>query len=845
MTKDLPPWIITSLRRIDLTVPMKINPFSWKRRFDEEAPLKSSPMKINLKMLAEMLPMIFRVMRRLHEDKKRGRQSPMNMFTGSMISHDMGVPLGGLGGGSLVRGFRGDFNRWQMQPGMVHYGAVAADQFCLWAQRPGQPAQALVLNPGSPQDGSLSAWNWGMPASIGTYHALFPRAWTTYEQPVAGLRLTCRQISPVIPHNYQESSLPAGIFIWEIENSGDTEVDMALMFTFQNGTGTANDLAGGHANHLVKLPAPGGEIVSLELQHIHRQPKPLAPGQKLKQQSIFEDPLSFAIATQDLPGLEISYTTRFLSNASGKELWEDFCTDGRLENSENEEPASKGQSIAAALAVRLQIPAGEIRQVVFGLAWDMPVARFGCGTGWYRRYTRFYGRDGRAAARIARDAILNHPAWEQQIGAWQEPVLSEPGLPDWYKAMLFNETYYLVDGGTIWTDGREGDGSSPERESLPEPGIGHFAYLESHEYLYYNTYDVHFSASFALAMLWPQLELSLQRDYIHSLAVEHPELLTMFLSGQRAPRKVKSVIPHDLGSPAEDPWHELNAYTAQDVCRWKDLNPKFVLQIYRDYLLTGDREFLVEAWPAAWEAVENLKKYDRDGDGLIENEGYPDQTYDTWSACGPSAYSGGLWLACLNALGAMAEILGLADESQKYHELLKKAQKAYEDKLWNGEYYLYDTSTSGHHDSIMADQLAGQWFNHACGLPDILPVEHVRSALKKVFDYNVRRFFDGQRGAVNGMRPDGRLDKSNLQSQEMWIGTTFSLAAEMLQEGLRQEAFSTAEGIYRAIYQDFGLFFQTPEAINADGVYRATGYMRPLAVWAMQWALDRQLVRAT
>lgn len=28
----------------------------------------------------------------------------------------------------------------------------------------------------------------------------------------------------------------------------------------------------------------------------------------------------------------------------------------------------------------------------------------------------------------------------------------------------------------------------------------------------YNTYDVHFYASFALVMLWPKLELSLQYD---------------------------------------------------------------------------------------------------------------------------------------------------------------------------------------------------------------------------------------------------------------------------------------------------------------------------------------------
>lgn len=38
-----------------------------------------------------------------------------------------------------------------------------------------------------------------------------------------------------------------------------------------------------------------------------------------------------------------------------------------------------------------------------------------------------------------------------------------------------------------------------------------------------------------------------------------------------------------MGSPSEAPWALTNAYNFQDVSRWKDLGPKFVLQIYRDY----------------------------------------------------------------------------------------------------------------------------------------------------------------------------------------------------------------------------------------------------------------------
>ena len=52
---------------------------------------------------------------------------------------------------------------------------------------------------------------------------------------------------------------------------------------------------------------------------------------------------------------------------------------------------------------------------------------------------------------------------------------------------------------------------------------GRFAYLEGHEYRMYNTYDVHFYASHALANLWPNLQVSLQYDFkdaIHSEMTE-------------------------------------------------------------------------------------------------------------------------------------------------------------------------------------------------------------------------------------------------------------------------------------------------------------------------------------
>ena len=54
--------------------------------------------------------------------------------------------------------------------------------------------------------------------------------------PGQNVKLTCHQISPIIPHNYKDSSLPASIFDWTIENHNNEDIELSLMFTWQSGT---------------------------------------------------------------------------------------------------------------------------------------------------------------------------------------------------------------------------------------------------------------------------------------------------------------------------------------------------------------------------------------------------------------------------------------------------------------------------------------------------------------------------------------------------------------------------------------------------------------------------------
>ena len=43
----------------------------------------------------------------------------------------------------------------------------------------------------------------------------------------------------------------------------------------------------------------------------------------------------------------------------------------------------------------------------------------------------------------------------------------------------------------------------------------------------------------------------------------------------------------------------MNAYVIHPTQEWKDLNTKFVLQVYRDYILLDSKEYLYDMYPRA------------------------------------------------------------------------------------------------------------------------------------------------------------------------------------------------------------------------------------------------------
>ena len=741
-----------------------------------------------------------------------------------------GAPVGGFGAGTFARTYGGNFSRWHLKTGTHKYEAVYANQFAMYQRVEGSPeGVAQVLSTDHPVGGSLSSWNWNYPVGAGDYYSLYPKSWYDYRWDKLPAHVTLEQFSPILPNNYRETSYPVAVYRWHAENPTNQTVHVSVLLSWTNMVGWSRGVSRDFSEHLsegdsnrFKTEARNGATMKGIVFDRHRSDLPVTD----------EWDGQMAIAAEESPSVEVSYQTTYSPDGNGVEVWAPFSKDGKLAN-DDRQWVSSGESLAGAIAVRFTLKPGEKRVVPMVISWDLPVVEFGSGRKWYRHYTDFYGITGTNAWKVAADGLVNAAKWSDAIDAWQAPYVEDESKPLWYRGELFNELYVLADGGSLW--GRPiGPGKNAQTT---------FGFLECFDYPFYNTLDVLFYGSMPLVDFWPDLDKQVLRQFADTVPTEVNDKYVWIWKSQQTgkaqfrTRKVKGAVPHDLGVPNEDPFIQTNQFSWQDTNGWKDLNPKFVLMVYRDFVFTGRKDiaFLRYTWPAVKEALEYLKQYARAGDGIPQNDGYPDQTYDEWVVRGESAYCGGLWLASLRAAEEMARTLGDTASVAKYHELFTRGQASYIKKLWNGEYFLYDTE-SEYKDDIQAEQLAGQWYANMTGLGDLVPPEMQRKALKKVFDFNVMKFGKGEMGAVSGMAADGSIihKTDNQQVGEVWTGATFSIAALMLSDGMKEEAYRTAWGVFHVVYETKGYWFRTPEAYDITGNFRASMYMRPAGIWAME-----------
>jgi non-lysosomal glucosylceramidase len=704
-----------------------------------------------------------------------------------------GVPLGGIGAGNFMFNLCGTFGPWELKTGYHEEKFLRQAAFHLFEQAAGQAPVTRTLA----TEDVLPAWN-KLQVGSGTYYALYPKAWFVYQGTTADVSL--KQFTPVIPHNYRETSYPVAIFEFHLSNPAADTLKLALMFTFPN-AGYGNDKRTGYSSQAVREEGITGVVM-----------KAASPQNNSTTQNT-----EWCIAAQEQSGTSVSYCTSWNGEGDGLDIYSDFGGDGLLSNGAIDESQS-----AAAVAVKITLAPGGSATVPFALSWDFPRVRFGGGTEWYRRYTEYFGFDADHSFLIAREALLNSSRWECDVDRWQSLIADEPEYPDWLKQAALNELYYDTFGGVFWENGCITKSTESSYGTLPPDDHKYFC-MECQEYRMCETFDVrHYEARHTLE-LWPEIERDVLKWFADYIANDP-----------------QGSAPHDAGSPDLDPFFRFSGYGSN----WQDMPSKFIQQAYAYYRKMQDSAFLEFVWPACLKTYNFMKTRDTNHNGLPDTG---NTTYDTWGLFGDNLLCGGLWIGALEALERMSAAKGDTVFWEQMRQEYEAAKPVLDNLLWSPEllYYKIDVSS----DAIMADGLNGERYCETTGLDPILPPERIASHLNQVFERCVQPLQDdngdgiGDVGVVNGRNSNGSPIGYG-QPSEVWTGSSYFVAAMMIHWGarmndeqLKERALKTAYGIYYQTWvnEQTAYFFNTPEAWNSlnPAINRAQQYQRPRAVWEL------------
>ena len=726
-------------------------------------------------------------------------------------SPNRGVALGGFGASSFMYNISGSFGPWELKICDSRFEQFwkSLPQAAFHYYEKGKDEHRPLAKTLSTDTNLKSSWD-KIKAGEAKYFALQPKGWVIYNSFTAKIKSLF--YSPIIAHNYKETSYPVAVFEYELYNPTQEKIEVALMLTWPQVPYSTLPRKG-YQTHLMKK----GDISGVVLKAFH--PENTAETQNSE----------WCIAAKKIKGDEvISYVLSWDKDGSGQDIWNDFSDDGMLSNESLDSSNS-----AIAMAVKVILNPFERRRIPFVISWDIPVVEFASGTQWWRKYTEYFGRDSDNSFDIAIEALNNYQEWEKKIGQWMNPVIENPKYPDWLKCAAFNELYYNQFGGVFYEAGLK-SGHKKEFMGLHQDDHKHFV-MESPIYRSANTLDVRHYSSIVFAKFWPEIEKDTLKSYADA---------TLHYKYERP--LPKGLVPHDVGDPTKwDPYFKFDVYRHDipNLPYWKDLHSKFIQQCWRYYYLYKDKEFLGYVWPACKATYNFMKTTDTDRDFLPNNH-KSDNTYDDWGLYGTSLLCGGLWVGALESMEKMAEIMDdpIFEEIKTW---LKKAKPELDKQLWHKKcgYYKIDTG-SKFPTAIMADGLNGQRYCEAYGLDNILPAKRMKSHLKQVYERCVKPMQDytgdgiGDIGAINGLKEDGSL-LNTLQSDEVWTGSTYFLAASMYHAGLKKEALQTAFGVYYITYKEesTAFWFNTPESWRIPTMKprpdNPEQYQRPRAIWEL------------
>ena len=358
-----------------------------------------------------------------------GVSQPVDGITGTVHSRrlDSGVPLGGIGAGSLQVMTDGRIgcatinNNWAFPTGdlpgcfaAVHVGGARA------------VSRILALN---------SAY--GLPAVRGLdFDGLYPVANLAYTDPALPVTVSQRAFSPLIPHDIRNSSFPAAAFVFRVANSSGAELEISIALAWENTLGLGGSSTTGpfdsRAENTVE-PVPDTEGFFAQ-KFVRLAGADTSAAGRLRNNASGEMTL---MAAPSRPQAIVT-TANWNAEARRPDWWDEFARDGSVHSAPSASGAGHGHP-AGVICVKLTLKPREVVDFPFAVAWYTP-QMITLEGGDYGHYYQNIWPGSYAAAR----GLLTE--WHSLLALteeWQKRILFS-NLPRWLARRLVNSVSPLT-----------------------------------------------------------------------------------------------------------------------------------------------------------------------------------------------------------------------------------------------------------------------------------------------------------------------------------------------------------------------------------------------------------------
>ena len=758
---------------------------------------------------------------------------PQRTFSGPQLS-EIAFPLGGIGTGTISLGGRGHLRDFEIFQHPAKGNSLPFTFFALWACPQGGEPTAKILEGqvpppyrsgfGEPQQQLLGVSRCCQCSFRGEY----PTATVSLADPALPVQATLTAWNPFLPLNVHDSALPVAIFEWTLANPLPQPVEVSLAASISNPLCRLLEGKPTSAGALNEFRA-AGPLQGLLLSHPEADPAASGTG-------------TLALVT---PWPHLQVQTHWYRGGWWDRchlFWDRFAAQGDLDQAQQADPAPAGGDVGS-LALRATVPAGGSVTLPILLTWHFPRL----ANPWradpedaYAVLDSYVGAHFADAWAVA-EYVASHLArlrrdtghWQQTIFGSTLPTLVLEAVTSQASIMRSPTCFLLADGSFYgWEGCHDQAGCCP----------GSCTHVWNYEQ--------------AVAFLFPQLERTMRRtEFLHNTGpTGHMSFRTFLPPGSRL-ADFKPCADGQMGT---------------------------LIQLYRDWQLSGDDAFLQELWPQARLALEYAwtmtpermdpgsgpggrsidSLWDADRDGVMEGEQH--NTYDI-EFFGPNPLCTIIYLGALRAAEKIARHLGERERAQQYLALYQQGRAQVDAKLYNGEYYfqqvllapgvtvppqLQSPPQAGdplpkyqHGEGCLADQLLGQWAAQVAGLGHLLDPAHVRQALKAIFTHNFRSpigsFSNVQRVYALGDEAGlllctwprgGRPALPFPYCDEVWTGFEYQVAAHLIYEGWVEEGLRLVE----AVAGRYSGHNRNPYNQVECGHH----YARAMSSWSVKLALD-------